>query len=129
MTSRIPYNELRISTDPDWFVTDLATVEDCDEALVHLTRDIAHIDSQIIDEAAEEAATGVATDLDWLAKAKSARAVKVVIRGVVQRRQGELGRAVKRSFQDSRDRKLLGLLKANAPDAFAAAVSQLGDAS
>ena len=126
MTSRIPFHELRISTDPDWFVVDLKTVEDCDEAIIHLTRDIAHIDSQIVDEAAEEAATGVVTDADWLAKAKSARAVKVAIRGIVQRVQGELGRATKRAYGESRDRKLLGLLKAAAPDAFAAAVSQMG---
>lgn len=126
MSERIPYDKLFIT--PGWFVVDLKTVQDCDEAMVQLARDIAHIDGQLLEEAAEADVTGVATDPAWLASANGARAMKVSLKTVVQRRQGEISRAARAAAGVSKDRQLLDRLKVNAPEAFAAALSEVGGA-
>lgn len=126
MSHRIPYEELRIADD--WKVIDLLTVEDCEAATIQLTRDIANIDAQITDEEAAAAVSGVAIDNEWLSSAKSARAVKTALKSIVQRRQGEITRTARAAARETQDRKLIGILKVKAPDAFAAAVVELGDA-
>lgn len=126
MSNRIPYEELRIADD--WKVVDLQTVEDCEAATIQLTRDIANIDAQIVDEEATAAVSGVATDTDWLSSARGARTVKMALKSIVQRKQGDISRAARAAVRETQDKKLIGILKLKVPDAFAAAVSEMGDA-
>lgn len=92
MVERIPYDKLEIGTG--WLLVDLKTTEDCDEATLHLTREIASIENQL-DEFDEETTDGAVTapdDSQWQRKARAALKIKNVLRGLVEKRRRDIVR-------------------------------------
>lgn len=125
MVLRIPYDEIEVTEG--WRVVDLATLEDCDAAMLHLARDVASIEAQL-EEFGRDSDLGAEVsddDADWQRKARAALRIKREIRQLVQNRRGDIGKAAKRTAAEAHDRRLLTLLQAMAPDVFAAAVAQL----
>lgn len=93
MVERIPYDKLEIATG--WLLADLKTTDDCDEATLHLTREIASIENQL-EEFDEETTDGAATapdDSQWQRKARAALKIKNVLRGLVEKRRRDIVRA------------------------------------
>lgn len=124
MIERIPLDELEISAD--WKVRDLATVDDCDEARLVLTRGIASIEAQLeaFDRETESGAEVSDADAEWRRKAQSAKKVKCALQQIVQNRRGDISRREKQIAAASRDGHILSLIRVKFPDAFAAAVAE-----
>lgn len=126
MVLRIPYAEIEIADG--WFVADLVTVEDCDEALVQLARDIAAIGAEIDKNTGDlERAVAIYELAPPATSARIALKVKREVYQLVTKRRVEIVVARKHARADRYDRKLLDLLKARAPDVFAAAVAEVGE--
>ncbi|MBU1335416.1 MAG: hypothetical protein KJ944_08100 [Alphaproteobacteria bacterium] len=113
MTARIPVRNLKI--DDDWFLTDLVTAEDCEEAIVHLTRQITHINYRL--KGAPPPQPGEETP-HWVAQAESARAVKAAIRGIAQRRLSEILKLARIAANDSDRQQLINALRLANPVQF-----------
>lgn len=90
MVDLIPYDKIEYA--PGRLVCQLATPEQCDEAIVHLTREIAAIEAQLseFDEETSDGAETVPEDTNWQRKARSAIKVKNAILGVVRSKRKDL---------------------------------------
>lgn len=113
MANRIPVRELKIAEG--WHVGDLHTVEDCEEAIIHLTREIAHIDTQLMAAPAE--VPGVSPP-KWVQQSETARSVKASIRELARRRQGELNRLARIALNDNARQKLINEFRSRFPVEF-----------
>lgn len=123
MVTKIPYDEIEISDG--WRLSALTTLEDCDEASLQLSRDIASITAQLeeFDRDSGLGATVTDEEADWRRSAQSALTIKRQIRQLVQNRRSDIGRQGRAAAAKGHDKRLLALLQATAPDAFAAAVN------
>lgn len=121
MSDRMPTEALRIAED--WTVGDIQSVNDCDEALILLTRDIQNIDIQIA-EHDDAVAAGAAIESEWLARARGARAVKNAIRGILQRKQAEFSRADKSIARETWRGRLIDNFRLQFPEQYAVVLRQ-----
>lgn len=128
MVQRLPYAEIEIATG--WRLADITTTEEADEAMLHLTREIASIEAQLAEFESNPDHKGVWSEWEdpgeWHRSARSAARIKREIYTMVQKKRVEIIAARKRDFAESYDRRLLGVLKLRAPDAFAAAIAEVG---
>lgn len=92
-----------------WPVTDIKTLEDCDDAFAYLTAALAGIEYQIETDGfkpIDEQRGG-----EWVARAKSALRFKRAALSIVNTRRGSINRAIDAERQDNRDRQLLAFIR------------------
>lgn len=97
-----------------WPVTDIKTIEDCDDAFAYLSGAIAGIEYQI-----EAEGFKLLQDQrgEWLARAKSALRFKKAAIAIVNTRRGSINRALEAERQDRRDQQLLAFVRDALPAA------------
>jgi hypothetical protein len=95
-------------------LADLATVEDCQMAILTLARDINRIEEQLAD--------GPATG-EWAERAESAVRFKKALRHVVTERIGAIKRAERLALVATRERVLIERMKADWPKQFQSALA------
>jgi hypothetical protein len=96
-----------------WPTDSVESQEDCDQAFAYLMSACAQIEYQIDMELTKpkEFQNG-----PWLAKARCALKYKKTALQIVGHKRGYINDAERRAWQDSRDRRLLEFIRANAPN-------------
>ena len=100
----------------DWAVDDISTTEECDDAFVVLTEQIAGIQQSLLRAHHEFNETG--HHPSWTNRAKTALRMKKAALQMLQRRRGDINRKEKLARQESRDREFIELFRKHEPEAF-----------
>lgn len=102
-----------IEIDRGWPVTDIKTIEDCDDAYAFLSSAIAQIEYDI------EVETFKAMDLqdrEWSAKARCALRYKKAALQIIATRRARIHSDIKKVRQDASDRKLIAFIRQQVSD-------------
>lgn len=91
-----------------WAVSEIETLEDCDDAFAHLMAAVAEIEYQL-----EQHGLGIVISADptWPARARRALKYKRAALTLVQSKRGELNTVARFNAQAARDRALLDYIK------------------
>lgn len=101
-----------IEIEPGWSVSDLHTIEDCDDANAILIAAVAGIEMQI--ELASFKPLNL-QDPEWTARAKGALRFKKAALGIVMNRRGAINRAEELKRLDRENEQLLAFVREALP--------------
>lgn len=96
----------------DWPVSDILTVEDCNDAFAYLMSACAQIELQMDMEMSKPKPW----DSQWLARANCALKYKKAALQIVNQKRGAFNTEATRQFQRERDRALLTYIRSVVPD-------------
>lgn len=108
-----------------WTVEDLKTEEECDEAHAVLTEQIASIEGQIFKANHDARAERKYANADWYRRVKAALKFKKAALQRTQTMRGNIKREEKQRVVQSRDRRLLDIIKGKYPEHYAECMAVL----
>lgn len=97
-----------IEIDKGWPVSDVQTIQDCDDAFAFLTAAIATIEYSISLENLRPASS---RRFDWIAKATCALKFKKAAMDIVSQKRGQINRKEHARVQTQRDRMIVDHIK------------------
>lgn len=97
-----------IEIDRGWPVSDIKTIEDCDDAFAFLTAAVAGIELQLDLHVLKPAAY---QDHEWAARARYALKFKKAALGIVTAKRSQIKNAEKQKFQREHDRRLIEYIR------------------
>lgn len=101
-----------IEITPGWAVSEVETIEDCDDAFAYLSAAVAQIDYQIEMHLLRMPAD---QDAEWAARARCALKYKKAALGMISNKRTSIRRRENQAVQRERDRVLLDHIKAIVP--------------
>lgn len=103
-----------IEIDKGWPVSDVTTIEDCDDAYAFLMAAIANIEFNIEVETFKPVEN---QDRHWAARARCALKYKKAAAQIVHNKRSKLFADQKKARQETRDRKLIEFIRRSVDDA------------
>lgn len=97
-----------IEISEGWPVTDVKTLDDCEDAFAYLSSAVAGIEMQIELESFKIPSQ---QDGEWTAKAKAALRFKKAALAIVSQKRSTINKQLEREWNESRDRKLLRFIR------------------